>query len=156
MPVVSAGILVYCFRNGVLNVLLAHPGGPFWANKDYGSWSIPKGLAEKGEDLLDAAKREFEEETGLSVSGDFVKLTSARQKSGKIIEPWAVEADCDTSQTRSNTFSMEWPPHSGTVQRFPEIDQVSWFDMKEAMNRIAPGQRCILEELDHLVSKETC
>ena len=136
------------FRGGgsSLEVFLVHPGGPFWAKKDEGAWSIPKGEYLDNENPLDAAKREFEEETGIKPSGDYVHLGEATQ-SAKIISAWAFEGDCDPSQIRSNTFSMEWPPRSGRQQEFPEIDRASWFDLQEAEKRIVKGQAIFLQRL---------
>jgi predicted NUDIX family NTP pyrophosphohydrolase len=123
----SAGILAFRMVKGALEVLLIHPGGPFWAKKDAGSWSIPKGLYAEDEDALVAAKREFEEETGLKPVGDFIELGAFRQPSGKTISAWAIENDFDISAFKSNTFSMEWPPRSGRMQEFPEADRAQWF-----------------------------
>ena len=156
MPKISAGILLYRFRNGTLEVFLVHPGGPLWAAKDLGVWSIPKGLIDPGEDPLTAAQREFREETGFVVSGRFVPLTSVKTKSGKEILAWAVEGDLDPSTIKSNLFSMEWPPRSGTQQKFPEVDRGVWFSLGEAKHRISPGQTALLEELVlKLVQKRT-
>ncbi|HSS69605.1 MAG TPA: NUDIX domain-containing protein, partial [Casimicrobiaceae bacterium] len=123
---ISAGILLYRFRNGTLEVFLIHPGGPYWHGKDAGAWSIPKGELEEGDDELAAAQREFEEETGSRVSGAFLPLEPLRLKSGKIIHAWAVRGDIDASAIRSNAFSMEWPPRSGRQQEFPEVDRGGW------------------------------
>src|SRR5689334_13919801 len=123
----SAGILLYRIRSGTLEVLLVHPGGPFWTRKDLGAWSIPKGEFEEGDDPLETAKREFLEETGAPVSGKFVALTPRKQKSGKLVHAWAVEGDLDASTIVSNSFSMEWPPRSGKQQEFPEVDRGEWF-----------------------------
>jgi predicted NUDIX family NTP pyrophosphohydrolase len=151
MTRVSAGLLLYRLRKGSLQVLLVHPGGPLWQGRDHGAWSIPKGLAESGEDLLEAAKREVEEETGLRASGTFTRLSPVRLKSGKIIHAWAVETDYDPSRLRSNTFTMEWPPRSGRNQQFAEIDKAAWFDVKEADRKISDGQRPLLEELERIL-----
>ncbi len=153
MAEVSAGILMFRRRNGVLQVLLVHPGGPFWAGKDAGAWSIPKGLLNPGEDPLKAAQREFEEETGLTVRGRFIKLTPVKMKSGKLIQAWTVEGDCDPSAIKSNTFSMEWPPNSGRQREFPEVDRAAWFEIGEAERKINQGQAPLLEELADLLSK---
>jgi len=147
MPRISAGILMYRLKDERLQVLLVHPGGPFWAKKDEGAWSIPKGLIDQGEDPLEAAKREFEEETGFSVSGRFISIGEVRLGSGKIIKAWAVKGDLDPSGIRSNTFRMQWPPRSGRVQEFPEVDRAEWFDIEEAQKRINQGQVGLLEEL---------
>jgi len=154
MPKISAGLLVYRMQGGVLQVFLVHPGGPFWAKKDLAAWSIPKGLIDEGEDPLAAAQREFEEETALKVSGQFIQLTPVKLKSGKVVRAWAVEGDCDLSAIISNTFSMEWPPNSGLQQEFPEVDRAAWFDIEEAKKKINQGQVGLLEELRHLLSKK--
>lgn len=138
---------MYRFVDSALEVLLVHPGGPFWAKKDAGAWSIPKGEFEDDEDLLEAAKREFQEETGCTVAGEFVPLSPLKQKSGKVISAWAVEGDCDAESIKSNTFSMEWPPGSGKRKDFPEVDRAGWFSIPEAKEKINPGQRPFLEDL---------
>ena len=143
----SAGILLYRQRGGVTEVLLVHPGGPLWAKKDLGAWSVPKGEFAPGEDALEAARREFEEETGLPISGQFIRLTPVKQPGGKIVHAWAVEGDCDPSVVRSNTFSMEWPPRSGKMQQFPEIDRAEWFTLDAAKQKILKGQIPLIEEL---------
>jgi predicted NUDIX family NTP pyrophosphohydrolase len=143
----SAGILAYRIGGDELEVLLVHPGGPFWRNKDAGSWSIPKGLLEPGEEPLEAAKREFEEETGLTVRGTFLPLGEAKQPSGKIVHAWAVAADIDVTRIRSNTFELEWPPKSGKRQEFPEVDKGGWFGLTAAGEAILKGQRVFLERL---------
>jgi predicted NUDIX family NTP pyrophosphohydrolase len=142
---VSAGILAYRRKSG-LEVLLAHPGGPFWAKKDAGVWSIPKGLVESG-DLLACAKREFSEETNLVAEGEFVPLTPVKQKSGKTVHAFAVEADFDLENCRSNYFQVEWPPRSGKWKSFPEIDRVAYFDLAAAHRKILPYQAPFLDEL---------
>jgi predicted NUDIX family NTP pyrophosphohydrolase len=147
----SAGIVLYRRRGQGIEVLLVHPGGPFWAKKDEGAWSIPKGEYLEGEDPLTVAKLEFYEETGTEVSGPCVALTPAKQPSGKIITAWAVEGDLDPTAFRSNTFSMEWPPKSGEVQSFPEVDRVLWCDLALARKKLLIGQRVLLDELDQLV-----
>ena len=154
MPKISAGLLVYRMRGGVLQVFLVHPGGPFWAKKDLAAWSVPKGLIDEDEDPLAAAQREFEEETALKVAGRFIQLTPVKLKSGKVVRAWAVEGDCDPSAIVSNTFSMEWPPNSGLQQEFPEVDRAAWFDIEEARKKINQGQVGLLEELRHLLSKK--
>jgi predicted NUDIX family NTP pyrophosphohydrolase len=148
----SAGLLLYR-RRKVLEVLLVHPGGPFWAGKDLGAWSIPKGEYDPGEDPLAAARREFREETGFSVAGEFIPLTPRKQPSGKIIEAWAVEGDCDAAAIRSNLFTLEWPPHSGRQQQFPEVDRAAWFSLAAAREKIIKGQAGFLEELQALLEK---
>jgi predicted NUDIX family NTP pyrophosphohydrolase len=149
MPRYSAGLLMYR-RRGVLEVFLVHPGGPFWARKDAGAWSIPKGEYPPAEDPLAAARREFTEETGLTAAGEFIPLTPLRQPSGKIIHAWAVEGDCDPGAIRSNTFSLEWPPRSGR-QDFPEVDRAAWFPLAAAREKIIKGQAGFLEELRGLL-----
>jgi predicted NUDIX family NTP pyrophosphohydrolase len=147
MPRVSAGILPYRLRSGRLEVLLVHPGGPFWARKDAGAWSIAKGEIDPDEDPLAAAIREFEEETGHAPSGDFLRLTSVRQPGGKLVHAWAVELEWDPSNLASNDFEMEWPRGSGRTRRFPEVDRAEWFDDDEALRRVLAGQRRFIEEL---------
>jgi predicted NUDIX family NTP pyrophosphohydrolase len=147
MPKTSAGILPYRSRDGRLEVLLVHPGGPFWAKKDLGSWSIAKGEYEEGEDPLQAALREFLEETGHQPAGPFLPLAQRKQPGGKRIDAWATESDWDSSRLVSNTFSMEWPKGSGRIQTFPEVDRAEWFEISEAARRILPGQRGFLDEL---------
>ena len=154
MPIVSAGLLLYRTRGGRLQVFLVHPGGPLWSKKDAGAWSIPKGLLDQGEAPLEGAKREFREETGFTASGQFIPLTHVRLRSGKVIQAWAVESDCDPALIKSNTFSMEWPPRSGRQQEFPEVDRASWFDVEEAKQKINPGQANLLEELERMTSKK--
>lgn len=144
----SAGILLYRRRGDALEVFLVHPGGPFWAKKDLGAWSVPKGELAEGEDPLAAAKREFTEETGFPIAGDFRPLQPLRQPSGKTVVAWAVEGDCDPAELRSNTFELEWPPKSGKRQAFPEVDRAAWFPLEEARNRILAGQAPFLDELE--------
>jgi len=150
MPKQSAGLLVYRRKEGSLEVLLAHPGGPFWARKDEGAWSIPKGEVNPGEDLETAARREFLEETNFLVTGELLSLGSVRLKSGKILHAWALEADPNQTLFRSNTFEMEWPPRSGKKQAFPEIDRVQFFPLLEAHRRIHPSQAPFLQRLAEL------
>ena len=152
---ISAGLLMYRRGGGALEVFLVHPGGPFWAKKDFGAWSIPKGEFDPGEDPLLAARREFEEETGYQVSGQFLALTPIKQSSGKVIHAWAVEGDCDATAIKSNTFSMEWPPRSGKLQDFPEVDRAAWFAIGDAKERINQGQRGFLDELLLLVAGDS-
>ena len=149
----SAGLLLYRFRDGNLEVFLVHPGGPFWAKKDLGVWSIPKGEMDEGEELLDAARREFEEETGFRPEGIFCELTPVRQRSGKIVHAWAVQGDCDPTAIRSNTFTLEWPPRSGRMQEIPEVDRAAWFAVDLAEKKILEGQRGLLDELRCLVGQ---
>ncbi len=146
----SAGILLYRIRSGMPEVFLVHPGGPFWAKKDDGAWSIPKGEFEEGDDPLETAKREFLEETGSSVSGEFAALMPRKQKSGKLIYAWAVEGDIDAASIRSNTFSMEWPPRSGKQQEFPEVDCGEWLTIPVAREKLQQGQLGFLDELELL------
>ena len=134
-----------------MDVLLVHPGGPIWAKRDAGAWSIPKGEPEAGEDALTAARREFAEELGRGVDGTFIPLSPVRQPGGKVVHAWAVEADFDTSSITSNTFSMEWPPRSGRQQVFPEIDRAEWFPLDVARQKILAGQTPLLDELIRLV-----
>lgn len=134
-----------------VEVFLVHPGGPFWAKKDLGTWSIPKGECLPDEDPLAVAQREFEEETGVEVSGNFELLGEERQPGGKIVTVWTVEGDCNPAGLRSNTFQMEWPPRSGKVAEFPEIDRWEWFCLDEARKRILPGQRTFLEMLAEIL-----
>jgi predicted NUDIX family NTP pyrophosphohydrolase len=148
----TAGLLLFR-RCGELEVLLIHPGGPFWAKKDLGAWSLPKGEIEENEEPLDAAKREFAEETGFAVSGEFLPLNPIRQSGGKIVHAWAVEGDCDAARVQSNLFSMEWPPKSGTLRQFPEVDRAAWFSIPEARGRILPAQKDFLEQLSSLLSR---
>jgi predicted NUDIX family NTP pyrophosphohydrolase len=147
MPERSAGLLLYRTRRAEPEVLLVHPGGPFWAKKDDGAWSIPKGLADAGEDLLAAARREFFEETGHAPEGKFFVLGDFRYSSGKIVSAWAVEGDFDVAQFRSGTFEMEWPPKSGRIQKFPEADRADWFVLDEAESKILKGQAGMLDAL---------
>lgn len=147
MPKTSAGILLYKRKDGDLRVFLVHPGGPFFAKKDAGAWSVPKGEIDEGEDALAAAKREFEEETGCRPEGEFIPLSEVTQKSGKVVRSWAVEGECDAQTIRSNTFTLEWPPRSGKRQEFPEVDRAGWFTVGEAKEKINPAQIALLEEL---------
>ncbi len=154
MPKKSAGILMYRLRNEVLEVLLVHPGGPYWAKKDLGSWSIPKGEYTDTKDPFNVAKREFEEETSFQVDGDFTPLTPLEQPSGKIVSAWTVEGDCDASKIKSNTFLMEWPPRSGKKQEFPEVDRAEWFTIDTAKKKLLKGQVGFIEELCKLLKYE--
>jgi predicted NUDIX family NTP pyrophosphohydrolase len=150
----SAGILLYRKITGVPEVLLVHPGGPLWKNRDTGAWTIPKGEFDVEEDALAAANREFTEETGIALYGDFMKLTPIRQKAGKWVHAWALEGDLNPAEVQSNVFEMEWPPKSGTLQRFPEMDRAAWFSMTEAREKILPGQVPLLEELSGKIKGE--
>ncbi|QXV64879.1 NUDIX domain-containing protein [Mucilaginibacter sp. 21P] len=143
----SAGLLLYRTVENRTQVFLVHPGGPFFAKKDDGSWSIPKGEFDDDEDALAAAKREFEEETGKAIDGNFTKLQPIRQKSGKTVHAWAVEADIDHTSIVSNTFEIEWPPRSGKRKTFPEIDRAGWFTINEAKVKLIPAQVKLVEEL---------
>jgi predicted NUDIX family NTP pyrophosphohydrolase len=143
----SAGILLYRLRTGAPEVFLVHPGGPFWAKKDAGAWSIPKGEFEQDEDPLEHARREFLEETGSPVDGRFQPLTPVKLRSGKTIFAWAVEGDIDADGIRSNLFSMEWPPRSGRQQDFPEVDRGGWFGVSTARLKLQEAQLGFLDEL---------
>jgi predicted NUDIX family NTP pyrophosphohydrolase len=153
MPRVSAGLLMYRRHpdRGV-EVLLVHPGGPFWARKDLGAWSIPKGEAADGEVLLDAAQREFEEEVGFKPVGPFIPLSPIRQKAGKIVHAWAFAGDCNVAACRSNMVRMEWPPRSGKWVEFPEIDRAEFFDVASARSRLNAAQVPLLEALQTLIN----
>jgi predicted NUDIX family NTP pyrophosphohydrolase len=146
MAIRSAGLLIYRRSGGRLQVLLVHPGGPFWARKDEGAWSIPKGLVDQNEDELAAARRETKEELGVAVDGRFEPLGSYRQPGGKIVLAWSVESDVDAEAIRSNTFTMEWPPRSGSMKEFPEVDKAGWFFLPEADLKILKGQRAMLRD----------
>jgi predicted NUDIX family NTP pyrophosphohydrolase len=148
----SAGLLPFRVRES-LEVMLVHPGGPFWKNKDEHAWSIAKGEFED-EDPLDAAKREFTEETGLTADGEFLALTPVPTSPGKIVHVWAFQADYDVSIVRSNLFSMEWPPRSGRYVEFPEVDRAEWFPLSDAKTKIHKGQRAILDQLERIVRLE--
>jgi predicted NUDIX family NTP pyrophosphohydrolase len=154
MPKQSAGLLLFRVVAGNLEVLLVHPGGPFWARKDDGSWSIPKGELSEGEDPFEAAIREFKEELGSSVTRKAIPLKPLRQPSGKIIYAWGVNGDFDTTTLKSNTFSMEWPPKSGQQREFPEVDRAAWFEIEEAKRKIHQGQVPLIEELERMVSEK--
>jgi predicted NUDIX family NTP pyrophosphohydrolase len=146
----SAGVLLFRKINGELQVFLVHPGGPFFRNKDDGSWSVPKGEFLEDEDPLAAAKREFEEETGQAINGKFIPLTPIKQKGGKTVQAWAVEGDIDHTAIKSNNFEIEWPPRSGSQQSFPEIDRAEWFDMDTAKIKINQAQVALIIELVEL------
>ena len=143
----SAGLMMYRRRNCEVEVFLVHPGGPFWARKDEGSWSLPKGEYASNEDPLDAAKREFSEETGFPVDGPFLALGEVTQSGGKHVTAWALEKDLDAASIKSNTFSMEWPPKSGKVKEFPEVDRAAWFSLPDARAKILKGQLPFLDRL---------
>jgi predicted NUDIX family NTP pyrophosphohydrolase len=144
---VSAGLLMYRVNAGVFQVLLVHPGGPFWQHKDNGAWSIPKGGINEGEDPLAAARREFTEETGFTSEGPFIPLTPIKQKSGKTVHGWAFQGDCDPARVRSINFKMEWPPYSGQMKEFPEVDHAAFFQLAEARRKIIPAQAAFIKEL---------
>lgn len=143
----SAGILLYKKINKEIFIFLVHPGGPFWKNKDTGSWSIPKGEFTDDESPLDAAKREFAEETGTSLKGVFTELKPVKMKSGKLIYAWSNEGDIDPASVQSNTFEIEWPPKSGTMKSFPEIDKAGWFNVPEALQKINTAQASFIEQI---------
>lgn len=143
----SAGILLFRRNNKQIEFFLVHPGGPFWAKKDAGAWSIPKGEYGDEEDALSAARREFEEETGQTVSGNFIPLQPLKQKGGKLVQAFAVEGDIDAGNIRSNTFEMEWPPRSGKRRSFPEVDRAGWFDAATAKEKINEKQAALVHEL---------
>jgi predicted NUDIX family NTP pyrophosphohydrolase len=150
----SAGLLMYRLHGSTLEVFLVHPGGPYWAKKDLGAWSIPKGEFEEGEDRLKAARREFQEETGFLPEGSFVALTPVKQPGGKIVHAWAVRGDCDAKKIVSNRFSIEWPPRSGKRQEFPEVDRAGWFTMDVANEKILKGQVGLLQQLSQMVERD--
>ena len=153
MPKLSAGLLVYRRRDGGPEVLLVHPGGPYWAKKDDGAWSIPKGEYESGEDPLEVASREFREELGTDPPdlGSPMFLGELRQPSGKIVSAWAVQGDVDVSDVHSNTFTMEWPPRSGRTAEFPEVDRAGWFDLETARMKLLRGQLGFIDRLSELL-----
>ena len=146
----SAGIMLYRYYDSSLEIFLVHPGGPFWKNKDSGAWSIPKGEFDKGEDPLEAARREFHEETGFSVEGSFIALSPVRQRGGKVVHAWAVEGDCDAESIKSNSFTMEWPPRSGQRKEFLEVDRAEWFSLERARQKLLKGQLVLLDELQRI------
>jgi len=150
----TAGLLLYRIRDSAVEVFLVHPGGPFWAKKDEGAWSIPKGEFADDEQPLSAATREFQEETGFSMEGNFMALAPLKQRSGKLVYAWALEGDCDAGAIKSNLFSMEWPPRSGKRQEYPEVDRASWFTLESAKRRIVPGQIAFLEELQQMLDRD--
>ncbi|HZW11408.1 MAG TPA: NUDIX domain-containing protein [Phycisphaerales bacterium] len=147
MATASAGLLLFRERGSRLEVLLAHPGGPYWAMRDDGAWSIPKGELMAGEDPLAAARREFREETGFEPAQGCIPLGSIRQRGGKVVHAWAVEQDLDPSGFRSDTFTLEWPPRSGRRGAFPEIDRLEWFPIEVARSKILPAQAALLDQL---------
>lgn len=153
MPKQSAGLLLYR-RRGELEVFLVHPGGPFWAGKDAHAWSIPKGEFAASEDPLQAARREFSEETGLTPEGTFVALAPLKQPGGKVVHAWAVEGDCDPAAIVSNSFTLEWPPRSGRMREFPEVDCAAWFPLAAAREKIHKGQVPLLDTLETMLGVE--
>jgi len=149
----SAGLLMFRRRGPKLEVFLVHPGGPFWVKKDSGAWSIPKGEYSEGADPVETARREFEEETGMSPRGPLMFLAELQQPGGKLVKAWAMEGDCDPAKLRSNVFPMEWPPKSGNVREFPEVDRGDWFPMEAARAKLLKGQRGFLDELARRLGK---
>jgi predicted NUDIX family NTP pyrophosphohydrolase len=147
MPAQSAGLLLFRITAGGLELLLVHPGGPFWSRKDAGAWFLPKGLVEDGEEVLAAAQREFEEETGIVPKGPWLELGSVKLKSGKTVHAWAFEGDCDPTRIRSNTFTLEWPPRSGKVQEFPEVDRAAFFTLEGAREKANAAEMPLIERL---------
>jgi predicted NUDIX family NTP pyrophosphohydrolase len=147
----SAGIVLYRYRDSTLEIFLVHPGGPFWKNKDSGAWSIPKGEFDAREDPLQAARREFHEETGCSVDGSFIALGPVRQAGGKIVHAWAVEGDCEAESISSNSFTIEWPPRSRQRKEFPEVDRAGWFSLQLAREKILKGQLMLLDKLQRIL-----
>ena len=148
----SAGILLYRSRTSGLEVLLVHPGGPLWARRDAGAWSIPKGEYDEDEDPAAAARREFEEELGSPAPAELaLDLGEVRQRAGKVVRAWAAPGDLDVTTVRSNTFTLEWPPRSGRMREFPEVDRAQWFPLAQARERINPGQLPLLERLEAAV-----
>jgi predicted NUDIX family NTP pyrophosphohydrolase len=152
MAKTSAGLLMYRRRGAQIEFLLVHPGGPFWKNKDAGAWTIPKGEVEPSEDALTAARREFQEELGTEAQGTFTELHPIKQKSGKIVQAWAFEGDCDPNQITSNTFTIEWPPRSGKMATFAEVDRAEFFALADAREKINAAQIALLEEVVRLLS----
>lgn len=152
-PAVSAGILLYRRRDGRLEVLLAHPGGPFWAKRDEGAWTCPKGLVDAGEDMLVAARREFAEETGCAPDGPFLPLGSVRLKSGKTVHVWACEGDLDPATSVSNSIAIEWPPGSGRRLDVPEVDRVAWFTSPAARIKLNPAQAAFVDRLEEQLAR---
>jgi predicted NUDIX family NTP pyrophosphohydrolase len=149
VPARSAGLLLHRVRDGAREVLLVHPGGPFWARRDAGAWSIPKGECEEGEDPQACARREFEEELGVPAPepADLTELGSIKQSGGKVVTAWAAAGDLDPAAIRSGTFELEWPPRSGRTQAFPEVDRAGWFSLDEAREKLVPAQAALLDRL---------
>jgi predicted NUDIX family NTP pyrophosphohydrolase len=152
MPLRSAGILAYRRKRGAIEVLLVHPGGPFWRNKDLGAWSIPKGEYGPDEEPVDVARREFREELGAELDGDLFLLGDVRQRGGKTVTAFAIEANIDIQNIASNAFEIEWPPRSGRRQAFPEVDRAAWFNLAAARAKINAAQRAFLEQLEAIVA----
>ncbi len=150
----SAGILLFRLKDNYLEVFLVHPGGPFWKGKEAGAWSIPKCEFNEGENPLQAAKREFEEETGQASDGNFMELKTIQQKGGKLVSAWAVEGDIDADNIKSNTFKKEWPYKSGRWQTFPEVDKAAWFGVEEAKQKINPAQAAFIDDLVEKLKKQ--
>lgn len=155
MSLYSGGILLFRFRDDKLEVLLVHPGGPFWIRKDEGAWSIPKGLFDEDERPLDAAKREFKEETGFEAEGEFIDLGEQKQPSRKIVHAWALEKDLDETKVVSNKFALEWPKKSGVIREYPEIDRARWFDVDQARIKIQKGQLVFIDRLIEILNRRT-
>lgn len=151
MPRLSAGLVMYRIKEGTIQILLGHPGGPLFENKDERSWTIPKGEPDPGEDLFLTAQREFEEETGLKPQSPFIALQPIQQKGGKIVHAWAFEGDCDPATIKSNFFTMEWPPNSGKQAQFPEIDRADFFDLDMARIKIKAKQDGLIDELERIL-----
>ena len=147
MPKLSAGVVLYRLVGGSIEVLLVHPGGPFWKNKDAGAWSFPKGEYSEGEDAATVARREYAEETGFTLEGELMALEPIRQKGGKIVQLFAIEGNCDASAIRSNTFTMEWPSKSGRTAEFPEVDRAGWFGPAEAKAKLNQAQASAVDEI---------
>lgn len=152
MTRISAGLLMYRIQDGELQVFLAHPGGPFFKNKDGGVWTIPKGEVEPNEDLLGAATREFKEETGVTATGPFIALAPIKQKGGKIVHAWAFKGDCNPSAIISNTFTMKWPPKSGRETEFPEMDRADFFNVAAASRKINAAQLVLVQQLENILN----
>lgn len=148
MPQQSAGIVLYRIQNNNIEIFLVHPGGPYWSKKDEGAWSIPKGEFDGDEEPLAAAKREFQEETGIEISGEFIRLNPVKQKGGKMVYAWAVEGDVDPGKIKSNSFEIEWPPRSGKMKSFLEIDKAAWFHLIDAKKKIIEAQFALITELE--------
>ncbi len=152
MSAQSAGLVLYRQRHGKVEVLLVHPGGPFWQQRDDGWWSIPKGELAENETGIDVARREFQEELGMPApDGEVTPLGAVRQAAGKIVHAWAVPGDLDVTRSTSNTFELEWPPRSGRMQQFPEIDRAVWFDLDTARRKLLPAQRVLIDRLEELL-----